>query len=315
MNGLAATFLDGGTLLRNRFDQFGKNILHDTLRLRGDTQTETEVPPGDAQRIDVWFVPDSTRQRAGPGFSGVLGAMAEAPALIELWSEVPQEKHFHRCLRKRYAWHHALELRDKHDWAMPSLWAISAGRPEGLLERFGFELAPEGPVGHYRTPAPGWLVRVVVVGELPRVRDTILLRLLGHRPVRRQAMEDLKRLPEDAYERGVAQPWLVRLKLDLEAAGPTMLSPDDKETAMDVQEWFKQYEGDLIQRSKAEGRTEGLQPLAHLFERRLGRALTSGERAMLVERLLEQGAERVGDVVLDLPPDELATWLSTPNGH
>ncbi|UQA58746.1 hypothetical protein [Polyangium aurulentum] len=299
-------------MLRNRFDQFGKNILHDTLRLRGEAQTETEVPPGDAQRIDLWFVPDATRQRAGPVWGGILAAISDAPAMIELWSEVPREKQFHICLRKRYAWHHVLELRDKCDWAMPPLWGISAGRPDGLLSRFGFEPAPEGPAGHYQTAAPGWQVRMVVIGELPRVRDTILLRLLGHRPVRRQAMQDLKALPEDALERRVAQPWLVRLKLDLEAADPTMLSPDDKETAMDMQEWYRQFERDLANRFKTEGQ---LQPLAHQFERRLARPLSPSERATLAERLREQGAERVSDVVLDLSPEDLAAWLSATNGH
>jgi hypothetical protein len=350
-------------MLRNRFDQFGKNILHDVLRLRGEAQTEAEVPPGDAQRIDVWFVPDETRQRAGPSLTGLLAALAEAPALIELWSGGFEEKAFHSCLRKRYAWHHALEIRDRRDWTMPPLWGLCAGRPSGVLSGFGFEPAPEGPTGHYRTAAPSWRARLVVLPELPRVRDTILLRLLGHRAVRRQAMQDLKALPEDAYERAVAQPWLVRLKFDLEAADPTMLSPEDKEIAMDVHEWFEQYERDLkaqherdlkakleaewfeqyerdlkarherdlkakleaewfeqyerdlANRFKAEGLSAGLQPLVHQFERRLGRPLTPSERATLVERLREQGAERVGDVVLDLSPEDLAVWLGATNGH
>jgi hypothetical protein len=315
-------------MLRNRFDQFGKNILHDILRLRGEAQTEAEVPPGDAQRIDVWFVPEAARQRAGPRLTGALAALVEAPALIELWSECPQDKHFHACLRKRYAWHHTLEVRDKREWAMPPLWGISAGRPDGILDRFGFEPVPEGPAGSYRTAATGWQVRMIVVGELPRVRDTILLRLLGHRPVRRQAIADLKALAEDALERRVAQPWLVRLKLELEAADPTMLSADDKETAMDVQEWYEQFKRDLkhewyeqferdqAERFKAEGRTEGqLQTLIHQFERRLRRTLTLDERDRLAARVREQGAEHIGDIVLDSSPDELATWLTSTNGH
>ncbi|UQA58384.1 hypothetical protein [Polyangium aurulentum] len=310
-------------MLRNRFDQFGKNILHDTFRHHGQTQTEAEVPPGDAQRIDLWFIPDETRARGTSRFTGVLAAVARAPAFIELWSKVPEEKEFNGCLRKRYAWHHVLELREKREWTMPPLWGISAGRPDALLGRFGFEPAPEGPAGHYQTAAPGWQARMVVVGELPRVRDTILLRLLGHPPVRRQALEELKALPEGAWEREVALPWLMRLKLDLEAADPTTLSPEDKEIAMDMQEWFKEFERDLKAKTVEEvtprilekGRQEGLEPLVHLFERRLARPLTASERAILVERLREQGAERLGDVVLDLSPEDLATWLAATNGH
>jgi len=307
-------------MLRNRLDQFGKNILHDTLRHHGQAQTETEVPPGNAERIDLWFIPDSTRERAAWSFTGLLAAVARAPAFVELWSKVPEEKDFNGCLRKRYAWHHVLELRDKQTWSMPPIWGISAGRPDELLGRFGFEPAPEGPAGHYQTAAPGWQARMVVVSELPRVRDTILLRLLGHPPVWKQALKELKGLPEEAWERGVALPWLVRLKLDLEAADPTTLSPEDKEIAMDMQEWFKEFERDLKAKLMEEIARElledgRLKPLVHLFERRLARTLTASERATLVERLREQGAERVGDVVLDLSPEDLATWLAATNGH
>jgi len=74
-----------------------------------------------------------------------------------------------------------------------------------------------------------------------------------------------------------------------------------------------------LQKGREEGREEGLQqglaPLAHLFERRLRRSLTATERATLAERLLQQGAERLGDVVLDLSPEDLAAWLAATNGH
>lgn len=58
-----------------------------------------------------------------------------------------------------------------------------------------------------------------------------------------------------------------------------------------------------------------LQGLGHQFERRLGRALTPTERARLSDRVRELGAERVGDVVLDLARDELAAWLAETNGR
>jgi len=58
------------------------------------------------------------------------------------------------------------------------------------------------------------------------------------------------------------------------------------------------------------GRDEGLQPLAHQFARRLGRALADGEFARLRERLGTLGAARLGGVVLDLERDALAAWLA-----
>ncbi|MDC3953282.1 hypothetical protein [Polyangium jinanense] len=83
-----------------------------------------------------------------------------------------------------------------------------------------------------------------------------------------------------------------------------------------MQNWiYKEGLEDGRQKGREEGRQEGLAPLAHLFERRLRRPLTPTERATLAEQLLQQGAERLGDVVLDLSPEDLASWLAATNGH
>lgn len=57
---------------------------------------------------------------------------------------------------------------------------------------------------------------------------------------------------------------------------------------------------------------QGLRPLVHQFERRLARSLTDAEHAVLRERLDRLGADRLGDVVMDLPADALGAWLADP---
>jgi hypothetical protein len=64
-----------------------------------------------------------------------------------------------------------------------------------------------------------------------------------------------------------------------------------------------------------QGLEKGLAPLVRLYERRLGRALAEGERTALSKRLGTLGPERLGDVVLDLAPQELASWLADPNAR
>jgi hypothetical protein len=61
---------------------------------------------------------------------------------------------------------------------------------------------------------------------------------------------------------------------------------------------------------RREGREEGLGPLVHQFERRLGRALSVDERDVLQSRLGSHGPARLGDVVLDLDSGALAVWLA-----
>jgi hypothetical protein len=83
---------------------------------------------------------------------------------------------------------------------------------------------------------------------------------------------------------------------------------------VDVHEWFAQFQQDLLAQGRAQGRQEGLAPLVHQVERRLGRALTPEEHSTLADRLREQGAESVGDAVLDLPREALAAWLAPRAG-
>lgn len=60
---------------------------------------------------------------------------------------------------------------------------------------------------------------------------------------------------------------------------------------------------------REEGRHEGLAPLLFQFERRLGRSLTVGERRRIANRLLKDGPEKLGSVVIDLSRKKLELWL------
>ncbi len=61
---------------------------------------------------------------------------------------------------------------------------------------------------------------------------------------------------------------------------------------------------------KREGKREGLATLVFLFERRLGRTLRAREQERLAKRLTHDGPEKLGTVVLDYSPEELAAWLA-----
>jgi hypothetical protein len=89
-----------------------------------------------------------------------------------------------------------------------------------------------------------------------------------------------------------------------------------------MQSWiYKQGKQKGLEEGRQEGLEQGLEqglekglgPLAHLFERRLARALTPAERGVLVRRLDTLGPERLGDLVVDFSPEALAAWLAAPD--
>ncbi len=55
------------------------------------------------------------------------------------------------------------------------------------------------------------------------------------------------------------------------------------------------------------------QELSRMFERKLRHPLAEQEQATIAQRLDTLGADRLRDVVLDLPADALAAWLQNPN--
>ena len=69
---------------------------------------------------------------------------------------------------------------------------------------------------------------------------------------------------------------------------------------------------EAVERGRRDGVEKGLQPLQHLFERRRSRPLNPAEQAILRQRLATLGADRLGDVVLDLDAATLSAWLADP---
>ncbi|MGK3991955.1 hypothetical protein [Sorangium sp. So ce1024] len=301
--------------MRSRFDAFGKDIPRDPLTRAADADTEVEAIAA-FQTMDVWYVPDPARAalRAELGW---LGELADEPCQFEWFHDTQGPGELRGCVRKQLQWHHELERRATGEVPYHRLCLLSSGRPATVLDAFGFQPDPARP-GLYRT-APGWRVDLVVISELPRTRETLLLRLLGAGVVLRDAIRDLVALPEDAWEKSIALPWLARLHFELppEPSARTALDPEEEEIVTEAQQWFEQLKQSLREEARKEALQEGLKEgqvrtLARQFEKKLGRPLAETERSVLTERLDRLGPDRLDDVLLELPADALAAWLADP---
>jgi hypothetical protein len=128
----------------------------------------------------------------------------------------------------------------------------------------------------------------VVVSELPVTRDTLLVRLLGAGAVLKQAIAELEALPEDAPERRLALPILLRLRFSL-PGDPAKQTSDDQEFLMNTQ--------DIVENFRREAMYEGQRTLfLRLLRRRFGAevdAETERRVAAATGEQLEVWAERV----------------------
>ncbi len=227
--------------MHNRFDHVGKKILRGTLAPSGAVETQLEIPAADAQAVDTFFEPDPERA-ASLRRIGLLGQMAEGPTMFELFRDPPGLEEIRACLRKQLGLDHLRALQaaasgERPRPPFPRLWVIATGRPERVLGGFGFSPMAGFPSGVYdRFEADAW--GVVVLRELPRERETLILRLMGAGAVLNEALAELDRLPIDAWERAVAITPLVeaRFKIPQDTADDA-----EREFLMSTQDLYEEW--------------------------------------------------------------------------
>jgi hypothetical protein len=239
----------------NREDLFMKAVLAMAMSRAGTADTEVEVPPGGAQRIDVFSEPDPAL--AGElAEMGMLGELGAALTLFEPFSKTPGMRRMRACFRKQYAWHHQLERRARAEARerggkkpkpvpFPTVVVLSPGNPKTVVEQYRFERKEPG----LYSAAPGLAAHVVVLSELPRTRATVLLRL-GSRKTRPAAILEILDMPADAWEREAAWVFLVDFGLVPPEGGAT------EEESMTGAE-LRQQAKTVANRLRDEGRREG----------------------------------------------------------
>jgi len=115
-------------------------------------------------------------------------------------------------------------------------------------------------------------VGLVVLRELPRTRETLLLRLMGAGEVLQEAAAELGRLPEDAWEREVATQPLLALRIEIPQDSADV---EDKEYLMSTMELFEQWEQQVERKGLDRGIKKGLEQgvkkgLVKLYRARFG---------------------------------------------
>jgi hypothetical protein len=274
-------------------------------------ETEVEVLAA-TQKIDVYTVPDPTRA-AEREKMGLLGELTAEPSQLEPFSGTPNLPPIRRVICKQLTWHHELERRaevvaraaaraaardalegpeereqkeavPEAPQVVPFPWliVISQGRPDTVIELYGCK---QIRAGVYEA-VPGLQMRVVVLAELPRTRETLLLRLLGSDRLLKEALADLWALPPGAWEESIVTPLLVEFRL---GQGEQATNQEDAVSAafrVEFEEWK--------QKLRAEARTEG----------RAGDVLTVlGARGIAVP---DAARERI---LAQKDPERLKRWL------
>jgi hypothetical protein len=243
------------------FNWFAQAVADGALRKTGVIAFERPVVSGDLA-IDIWFQPDPALEVLRRG-AGLLGWLASVVCVIEPFSEAPRLHSVNDCVARVFLLHRLVRRRAQGDRAgeeeasvvaVARLVIVSAGRPETAMASWAMQpkTGGEWPASGLYTsasPAGPWLV---VVPELPRTRDTLLVRMMGRDDTLRAAVDDLHALEPDAPERHIVAPLLRELKYDRERMGLVLT---DKETGMirwaDIRERVWKEEDERIAREQS----------------------------------------------------------------
>ena len=295
--------------MRTRYDQFGKQLVRTALEACGPIETDAEVPAGDTRKIDLWFAPDPVREPV-PDYLGLLRRILDGASTLEFFHNTPNGEVLAACLIKHGEFRRFLSQR-KTPPPVPTQWVISSGRPDDGIAGLWLRPMTGWPTGLYAGPPLLW-TRLVVVNELPVVRDTLLVRLLGADSVFKQAIAELKALQAEAPERMLALPILLRLRLTV-PSDPVKQTSDDQEFLMDTQDivetWHREAVQEGVKQGREEGREEGFaRSLVTVYEARFG-TMPEDLRAMVQD--VDDEATLIGwlQLVGTRSADEIATAI------
>lgn len=240
-------------------DQIAKLILQGALEESGQVLPELEIPVLDAQSGDLFFLPGPGARPQQGAFS-LLGRMTRERCLWEPYSQTPGRELLTRgCLRKQMQLYHNFCLEaERKELPLPPLqqmWVVSPGRPNTVLEVFGCQPLAGYPAG-FHTMAAGFAVGIVVLSELPRTTETILLRLLGGPRMRQEALAEMRRLPEDEADRKELASTITRAGFMIER--DPKLPRQDKDDFMNaVNAEFESFKQSLIDKGIERGIDKG----------------------------------------------------------
>ena len=276
--------------MRNRFDQFGKQMVRAALEGHCVVETDAEVP-AEPRRIDLWFM----LRDAGaplPEHLGLLGRIARRAGTLELFHNPPSVHELVACLVKQGEFRLHLPRRAAAPpLPLPIQWIICAGRPGRAIDGFAFRPISGWPSGVYEGPSQLW-TRLVVVNELPVTRSTLMLRLLGAGAVLRRAIVELRALPTDAPERMLALPLLVDLGFTVMNEEPAMRTPEDEEFLRYTRPLVEMWRKLAVQEGVVQGLKQGLEEgLSKGLKQGLDEGLSKGLKQGLDEGFEKARAE------------------------
>jgi hypothetical protein len=187
----------------------------------------------------------------------------------------------------------------------PLLWLLAAEVSDRLLVDFGGVIDPVLGEGFYRL-VTGLRTIVVAIEELPRVPETLWLRLLGKGRTQEDAIEELLLLPESDPKRSSAIGLLVAWRISISVV--EQVESEEQQILMALSQTYLEWEKETERRGLERGLERGLlqerqSAIMNLMRFRFGTIDTTLEA--LIPSIMELSSEEYTRLLLQLSKEEL----------
>lgn len=249
------------------FDQLAKQYLEEFLSPFGKVERQYEIP-GEAQFVDVWFIPD--RPIPIEAELGLLGQMAQASSLLEPFHNSPTRREIKTCLMK-LIWVQEDEQRRARrtlkEEELPKLWILAATMNRAVLQAFKAEETPDWLPGIYSL-GTGLQTQVIAIDQLPITEETRWLRILGRDETLEQAVREVLALPRSHPRRNgilkLRTSWRVTMTAD------EFLAFGRQETRMILSEAYALWERETTEQGIEQGIERERSLIFRQLKRRVG---------------------------------------------
>ena len=314
------------------YDQFSKDYLEELLTPCGEVSSSKKVA-SEVKEIDVLFTPNPSLS-ANREVLGLLGRMAVSRGIFEP---------FHNPITRAEVWDCVIKLGEVSrqlqreanrsqtripESELPKLWMLTPTASTAILSKFGGRIDRSWMAGVYFLPE--WFrSAIVVIHQLPRIPETLWLRILGKGRVQRQAIDELESLPEDSPHRSPTLKLLLNLRKHLEVRQE--LDVGERELIMrlaplfdqELEQKFREGEQQGEQRGELRGIQQGEQRgiqrerrtmIENLLRFRFGEL--DEELATVTEQILALSTEELTPLIFQLSQlsrEDLLARFSNPN--
>ena len=301
-------------------DEFTKEYIPELITEYGITIERKKIK-SQVKEVDIFFEPRKSLATNQDSL-GWLVKLIQTACLFEVYRNPVTVDEINECISKlikvKTAQKEAKRKNKSNQFSENQeikLWILTPILSPNILNLFSAKQTKKEFVGIYQLP-PALNTEIIVIHQLPRIADTLWLRLLGKSKAQENAIDELSQLPLNYPHRENVLELVSNLytMLETKKQEKQKLTPEDEELIMKLSPIYEQKlaqsRNEGIEQGIQQGIQEGIQQnIISQLERKL-RDLPTNLETKIISLSLSQ-LQELGFALLDFNSlNDLTDWLN-----